>query len=175
MRSRHAGYAILYALEFADHHTGLYHRAPEDHVTDIQATVQECPCMQQQQLTAFPALKFNSVPQFSVGHLHCTMSSPLANTFSEGRLNDFKQEFPKEQDALPEGEKSPVLGNWYAWSGIFVLWYLISECTSVINDKHVVYFTVSTILSGIQQIFVGRYLKLVLDCMSCRNFIFCKL
>lgn len=89
------------------------------------------------------------------------MSSPLGNTFSEGSPNDFKQEFPREADALPGGTKSQVLDKWYAWAshgpGISVFWYLISECTSVINDEHVIYFKVSTMLIGIQQIFVGHY------------------
>lgn len=68
--------------------------------------------------------------------------------------------------------QSWINGTYGTQTGIFVFSYLISECTSVINDKHVIYFKVSTILFGIQQIFVGHYLKLVLDCMSCRNFTF---
>lgn len=106
-------YSVCFWLYWSPYRT--LSQVPEDQATDIQATEHECPWGMQQQLTAFPALTLNSIPQFSGGHLHCTMSAPLANTFSESRLGDFKQEFPKEPDALPEGAKSPVLDKWYIW------------------------------------------------------------
>lgn len=59
----------------------------------------------QQQPTGFPALTLHLDPQFSVGHLHNELSSPLANAFSEGSISDFKQEFPREPDALHGGEE----------------------------------------------------------------------